>query len=79
MRLRGVPEFGDERVAVKRLLNDPPLDALAPTVDQSHLFQPVPVGLGDVLLDHRPHVFGRKRVQIDMRFDGKSLGGQGAA
>ncbi len=51
VRLMCVPEFHDEWVVFERLLNDPPLHALAASVNQPHLAQAGFVCSGDVLDD----------------------------
>jgi len=66
VRRRVVTEFGDAWVTVERRLHDPALNALAPTVDQSHFPQPRQGGSCDVLLDDRGDVLRPEAVQVDL-------------
>jgi len=70
VRLRGVPEFHDERKVLQRVLNDAALHAFAAPVNESHFTQARFVRGGDVLLDDRRDVTRRERVEIDRVFDG---------
>ena len=68
MCLRRIPELHDERMVLKRLLDDPALNALAAPVNQTHLAQASFVSGADVLDDDRCNVARRERVEIDRVF-----------
>ena len=70
VRLRGVPEFHDERMVLERVLNDAALHPFAASMNQSHFAQARFVRGRDVLLDDRRDVTWRERVEIDRVFDG---------
>ena len=74
VRLRRVPEFLHERVAIEDRLHDAALDALAAAVDQPHLAEARLVCGRDVLVDDRWNVARGKRVEIEDGFDGKADG-----
>ena len=69
MRVGGVPELGDERVPLERLLDDSALDAFAAAVNESNLPSACVVRRAHVLLDDRLDVAGREGVQIEVIFD----------
>jgi hypothetical protein len=70
VRLRRVPEFHHERVALERLLHDPALDALAAAVNEAHFAQSRLVGGVHVLFDDGRDVARGERVQVDRVLDG---------
>jgi len=65
-----VEKLQHERVPLKCLLDDAPLNAAAPAVNEANLRQPGLVRLVDVLFDHRRDVAGRESVEIETAFDG---------
>ena len=69
VRLQRVPELGDERMILQRLLHDAPLHALASTVNQAHLAKPRFVRGGDVLGDDRRDVARREGMEVERVFD----------
>ena len=69
MRLRGVPELLDERVAFERLLDDAALDPLAAAVNETYLAEASLVGGADVLFDDRFDVARREGVEVEYAFD----------
>lgn len=69
VRLGGVPELLDERVAFERLLDDAALDPLAAAVNQAYLAEAGFVGGADVLIDDRFDVAGLEGVEIEDAFD----------
>lgn len=64
VRLSGVPEFLDQRMALEHLLHVATLHAFAAAMDQANLAQAGGVCLPDVLLDYRRHVAGRECVEV---------------
>jgi len=74
VRLGGVPELLDERVAFERLLDDAALDPLAAAVNETYLAETRLVGGADVLVDDRPDIPGREGVEIEGVFDGNPVG-----
>jgi hypothetical protein len=80
MRVRVVPELGDERVALEGRLHDAALDAAAPTVHETHLPQARLVSGTDVFLDNGRDVTRAERVEIELGLDrdGVRLGHVGA-
>ena len=75
----GIPEFGDERMPLERLLNDASLNALAAAVNQPDLTKTSFMCRRDVLLDDRCDVAWRERVQVEMVFDGDAVSHRGTA
>jgi hypothetical protein len=72
VRLRGIPEFDDERVSFERLLHDAALNAAAAAVYQTDLAQAaVPRG-GDVLVDNGWDVARSEGVEVEGVFDRNS-------
>ena len=69
MRVAAVPELGDERMPLERLLDDPALDAFAAAVNEADLPQACVVRRVHVLLDDRFDIPGRERVQVETMFD----------
>jgi len=67
--VRVVPELGDERMVVERVLDDAPLNAPPAPVDESELSQAGFVCGAHVLLDDRRNVTRREGVQIEFGFD----------
>ena len=65
VRLRGVPEFDDERVAFERLLNDAALYAAASAVNESDFAKAALPGSGHVFLDDRLDVPRTEGMQIE--------------
>jgi len=68
--LRCVPELHHERVVLEGLLDDPPLNTLATSVNQPHLAQACFVCRGDVFGDNGCDVARRKSVEVERAFDG---------
>jgi len=69
MRLGGIPELDDERVAFEGLLNDAALHAAAAAVNQAYLAQTSFRRRVDVLLHHRFNVARSKGVKVQRVFD----------
>src|SRR5437867_4002824 len=65
MRLRRVPELGDERVPLECLLDDAALNAAAAPVNEADLAKPAIPGGVDVLLDDRFDVARLERVEVE--------------
>ena len=76
MRVRVIPELGDERKPIEHGLDDGALHALTASVDQADLHQTGLVRSGDVLLDDGGNVGGRKGVKIELVFDRNLLHGR---
>lgn len=74
MRRGIVEKFDNERVMIQRLLNDAPLNTLAPPVNQANLAQAGRVRFANVLIDDRTDVFWRKSMKIEARFDRNAEG-----
>ena len=74
VRFRCVPEFLDERMAFERLLHDAALDAFSAAVNQSDFTESGGMCGIDVVLDNRPDVARRKRMQIERVFYGNLVG-----
>ena len=72
-----VPELDDQRMPFERLLDDPPLHALAAPVDEAHLAQARLVGGVHVLFDEGLDVAGSKGVEIERRLDRHAVGHAG--
>jgi len=72
VRFRGVPELNDQRVSFERLLHDPSLNALAPSVNESYFTETGPVCGVDVLFDNGLDFAGRKRMKVERVLDGNS-------
>ena len=72
MRLGGIPEFDDERMAFERLLDDATLDATAASVNEANLAKAVFPGSRDIFLDDRFDVARTEGVEIENAFDGYS-------
>src|SRR5262245_30794846 len=70
MRVGGVPEFDDARVALECLLHDAPLDSAAAPMNQADLAESSFPRRIDVLVDDRSDVARSKRVKIERVFDG---------
>jgi hypothetical protein len=69
MRLRGIPEFEDERVSFERLLHDAALHAATAAVNEPDLAQTaVPRGR-DVLFDNGWDVARSESVEVEGVFD----------
>lgn len=75
MSVGRIPELGDERMAVERLLDDAPLHAGAAPVDQPHLAEPGGMGLADVRLHDGSHVAWRESVQVERGLDRQTVHG----
>src|SRR5436189_6128415 len=69
MRVRVVPELGDERKSVEDGLDDGALHALTASVNEADFDETGVVRGGDVLLDDGRNVGGRKGVEIELVFD----------
>ena len=74
MRLRGIPEFGHERMAIEHVLDDAALDALAAAVNQPDLAEAGVVRRRDVFLDDRWNVARGEGVEVERRFDRHPVG-----
>jgi hypothetical protein len=69
-----VPEFDDAGMLVEGRLDDASLHAATAAVDQPDFAEAGGGRRVDVVLDNRWNVAGRKRVQIEFRFDRDSNG-----
>lgn len=69
VRVRVVPEFGDEGVTLECGLDDPALDAAPAAVHQPELAQPGFVRGAYVFLDDGRNVRRREGMEIEFRFD----------
>ena len=67
--LGGIPELGDQWVAVERLLHDAALDPFAAPVDQTHFREAGFVRGPHVLLDDRLDVTRSERMEVQDRLD----------
>jgi len=65
VRLGGIPEFDDERMAFERLLDDAALDTAAAAVNEANLAKAAFPGRGDVFLDDRFDVARIEGVEIE--------------
>jgi len=70
MRIRVVPEFRDARMPIERRLDDPALHPSTAAVHQSYFAEAGAGGGFDIFIDDRRNVARRKRVQIELVFDG---------
>src|SRR5262245_5447361 len=69
MRLRRIPEFDDERMTLERLLDDAPLNTLAPAVDETDLAVTGFPGGFDVVADEGLDLARSKGMQVDRVLD----------
>ena len=69
MRVRVVPELGDERMSIEDGLDDGALHAAAAPVHEPDLDEARFVGGRDVLVDDGRNVGGRKGVEIELVLD----------
>jgi len=69
VRLRIIPELGNESMAVEGRLNDAALNAPSSPVDEPDLPQAASVRRLEVLVDDGRDVTRRERVQVDLGFD----------
>ena len=69
MRVRVVPELGDERVALESRLHDAALHAAAPAVYETHLSKTSVVRGADVFLHSGRDVTRAERVEVELGLD----------
>ena len=69
MRLRRVPEVGDEPMGGQEALDGCALHALATPMDETHELQARLVRRVQIILDNGDDIARLKRVQIDRVFD----------
>lgn len=69
MRLRRVPEVGDEPMGREEALDGCALHALAASMDEAHEFETRLVRRVEIILDNGDDIAWLKRVQIDRVFD----------
>ena len=69
MRVRVVPELGDERMTVEHGLDDGALHALASAMDQPNLGETGLVRRVHKLFDDGRNICGQKGVEIELVFD----------
>jgi hypothetical protein len=74
VRLRRIPEFGNQRMPLERPLNDAALHARAAAMDQPHFAKSGGVSGGDVFVNDGRDIARREGVQIERGFDRNVMG-----
>jgi len=67
---RSIPVNLHQWMSGKQALNDPTLNPFSPSMNHAHLRKPQGMGLHQILLDHRSHIPGGERMQVDAVFNG---------